>query len=71
VHSHTPAAAAPVTLLESILESVPVGCALLDGDLRLQRANAALVALTGRPAWELMGARVTDVFFARFGLPAG
>ena len=62
VHSHTPAAAAPVTLLESILESVPVGCALLDADLRVQRANAALVALTGRPGWELMGARVTDVF---------
>ncbi len=39
-----------------------MGCALLDGDLRLQRANAALVALTGRPGWELIGAPITDVF---------
>jgi len=62
VHSHTPAAAAPVTLLESILESVPVGCALLDGDLRLTRVNAALAALTGRSGWELLGVPVTDVF---------
>ena len=62
MHSHTPAAAAPVTLLESILESVPVGCALLDGDLRLTRVNAALAALTGRSGWELLGVRVTDVF---------
>jgi PAS domain S-box-containing protein len=62
VHSHTPAAAAPVTLLESILESVPVGCALLDGDLRLTRVNGALAALTGRSGWELLGARVTDAF---------
>ena len=61
MHSHTPAAAAPVTLLESILESVPVGCALLDGDLRLTRVNAALAALTGRSGWELLGVRVTDV----------
>jgi PAS domain S-box-containing protein len=64
VHSHTPAAAAPVTLLESILESVPVGCALLDRELRVTRANAALAALTGRPRWELLDARVTDIFSA-------
>ncbi len=62
MHRHTPAAAAPVTLLESILESVPVGCALLDGDLRLTRVNAALAALTGRSGWELLGVPVTEVF---------
>jgi PAS domain S-box-containing protein len=57
-----PAAAAPVTLLESIFEGMPVGCALLDGDLRLTRANAALAVLTGRDGWELLGAPVTEVF---------
>jgi PAS domain S-box-containing protein len=62
VHTHTPVAAAPVTLLESILESVPVGCAVLDRNLRLTRVNGALAALTGRSGWELLGARVTDVF---------
>ena len=64
MHSHTPAASAPVTLLESILESVPVGCALLDRELRITRANAALAALTGRSRWELLDARVTDIFSA-------
>ena len=62
MHTHPPAAAAPVTLLESILESVPVGCALVDRELRLTRANAALAALTGRSSWELLGAPVTEVF---------
>jgi PAS domain S-box-containing protein len=62
VQSHTPAAAAPVKLLESILESVPVGCAVVDRDLRLTRVNAALAALTSRSSWELLGAQVTDVF---------
>jgi PAS domain S-box-containing protein len=54
--------AAPVALLESIIESVPVGCAVLDRELRLIRTNVALAALTGRSSWELLGAHVTDVF---------
>jgi PAS domain S-box-containing protein len=62
VHTHTPEAAAPVALLESIIESVPVGCAVVDRELRLTRTNAALAALTGRSSWELLGAQVTDVF---------
>ena len=35
MQSHTPEAAAPVALLESIIESVPVGCAVVDRELRL------------------------------------
>ena len=62
MHSHTPEAAAPVALLESIIESVPVGCAVVDRELRLTRTNAALAALTGRSSWELLGAQVTEVF---------
>ena len=41
---------------------MPVGCAVVDRDLRLTRTNAALAALTGRSSWELLGAQVTEVF---------
>lgn len=48
-------------LLDLLLDSAPVGFALLDADLRFLRVNSALAAITGLPAEAHLGRRPQDL----------
>jgi PAS domain S-box-containing protein len=46
-------------LLDSVVANAPVPLAIFDRELRVVRANEALAASYGRPAWALVGVPVT------------
>jgi serine phosphatase RsbU (regulator of sigma subunit)/PAS domain-containing protein len=50
-----------VALLDAVLERVPVGVLIVDADLRVVRANAALCGLAGGGEAALVGRRLADV----------
>ena len=50
-----------VALLDTVLERVPVGVLVVDADLRVVRANAALCVLSGGDEAALVGRRLADV----------
>jgi serine phosphatase RsbU (regulator of sigma subunit)/PAS domain-containing protein len=50
-----------VALLDTVLERVPVGVLVVDADLRVVRANAALCVLAGGDEDALVGRRLADV----------
>jgi PAS domain S-box-containing protein len=47
--------------LESLLQGSPIGIAFFDRDLRYVRINAALAAITGRPASEHVGRSIGEM----------
>src|SRR5204862_409860 len=70
IHAHavgvevTPVPTGPrlaVALLDAVLERVPVGVLIVDPDLRVVRANAALCGLAGGGEAALVGRRLADV----------
>jgi len=50
-----------MALLDTVLERVPVGVLVVDADLRVVRANAALCVLAGGDEAGLVGRRLADV----------
>jgi PAS domain S-box-containing protein len=48
-------------LLDTLLETAPIGFGFLDHDLRYVRMNRALATLFGRPAEEYLGRTIMDV----------
>lgn len=55
------AQAETLALLETLLESAPVGFAFVDRDFRFARVNDALAEMNGLPASEHLGRRVSEV----------
>ena len=55
------AQAETLALLETLLESAPVGFAFVDRDFRFARVNDALAEMNGLPAAEHLGRRVSEV----------
>lgn len=50
-----------LALLDALQEHAPIGLGFLDTDLRLVRANLALVEISGRPPDELLGRSVREL----------
>lgn len=50
-----------LALLDALQEHAPIGLGFLDTDLRLVRANRALVEISGRPLEELLGRSVREL----------
>ena len=55
------AQAETLALLETLLESAPVGFAFVDRDFRFARVNDALAEMNGLPAAEHLGRRVSEI----------
>ncbi|GAB4111739.1 MAG: hypothetical protein Fur005_06720 [Roseiflexaceae bacterium] len=54
-------AAAMLALLNTLLETAPIGIGVLDRELRYQHINDALAAINGLPAHAHIGRQITDV----------
>lgn len=50
-----------LTLLETLEATAPVGFGFIDRDFRIQRMNATLAAVNGRPREEQLGSKVSEV----------
>lgn len=51
-----------LALLDTVIESAPVGLAFADRDLRYVRVNSALAAMNARPVEEHLGRRPSEIF---------
>ncbi|MGB9632004.1 MAG: ATP-binding protein [Chloroflexaceae bacterium] len=51
-----------LALLDTLIDSAPIGLAFVDRDLRFVRVNRALAIMNGRPAEEHLGRRPVEIF---------
>lgn len=51
-----------LALLDTLIDSAPIGLAFVDRDLRFVRVNRALAIMNGRPVEEHLGRRLAEIF---------
>jgi len=51
-----------LALLDTVIDSAPIGLAFMDAEFRYRRINATLAQINGRPAADHIGRRARDLF---------